>query len=286
MTTTQERKHATNGVVRSEMRRDHEVCPGRGERIMLFATAHAPGHTTQMTSPAGQSHKRRRRRRPLDSSLAVAAVGALSATLALAFTTPLAPHTHPRHDDRCHGRSGGPSNSCLFRPRQPQDHACCMASREALLSFRDSGVRRNRSRRRTRPQGAASCLGFRGGRAAGDAVGVADTADATGSVGNRPAWHLYASSQKEAAVVEQEGLEGEGGAGAGTEAAQQHRVGGGSDAADADSSTAAAAGAAEGAPTKRKRRRPPAYWSSDDNVREEVAKFWAELGITSDKVRP
>lgn len=247
-----------------------------------------------MTAPAGQGHNRRRRRRPLDSSLAVAAVGALSATLALAFTTPLAPHTH--HHDRCHTGGGVPSISC-FRPRQqPQGHACCMGHREACLRPRESGLpgsgSGSGSRRRTRQQQAASCLSFGAGRAARGAVGGATSTststDAAGSAGNRPVWHLYASSQKEAAVVEQEGLEGEEGGGAGTDAAQQHRDGGGGDAAaDADSSpaAAAAAGAEEGAPKKRKRRRPPAYWSSDDNLRDEVAKFWAELGIASDKVQ-
>ena len=252
---------------------------------------HAHAHH-QMTAPAGQGHNRRRRRRPLDSSLAVAAVGALSATLALAFTTPLAPHTH--HHDRCHTGGGVPSNSC-FRPRQqPQGHACCMGHREACLRPRESGLSGSGSgsRRRTRQQQAASCLSFGAGPAARGAVGGATSTststDAAGSAGNRPVWHLYASTQKEAAVVEQEGLEGEEGGGAGTDAAQQHRDGGGGDAAaDADSSpaAAAAAGAEEGAPKKRKRRRPPAYWSSDDNLRDEVAKFWAELGIASDKVQ-
>ncbi|CAN0189876.1 unnamed protein product [Scytosiphon promiscuus] len=40
----------------------------------------------------------------------------------------------------------------------------------------------------------------------------------------------------------------------------------------------------EQSPSGRKRRRPPAYWSSDDNLRDEVVKFWAELGVTSTKV--
>lgn len=247
---------------------------------MLSAEHACSWHTNhQMTAPAGQSHNRRRRRRPLDSSLAVAAVGALSATLALAFTTPLAPHTHR---DRCH-QGSVPSNSC-FRPRQqPQDHASCM-SRYTRVPCRGSGLPGSRSMRRTR-QHAASCLSFGAGRAATARDAVVDGANTytAGSVGNRPCLHLYASSRKEAAIVEQEELEGAEGGGAGTEAVQ-HRGAGDDEAADAGSS--AAAGLEEGAPTKRKRRRPPAYWSSDDNVRHEVAKFWAELGIASDKVRP
>lgn len=74
-------------------------------------------------------------------------------------------------------------------------------------------------------------------------------------------------------MVEQEDLEGKEGGRAGA-VVVQHQEGG-----DAGDST-------EKGPTKRKRRRPPAYWSSDDNLRDEVAKFWSDLGITSDKVRP
>eukprot|EP00903_Cladosiphon_okamuranus_P006240 g6125.t1 len=103
-------------------------------------------------------------------------------------------------------------------------------------------------------------------------------------VGNRPCLHLYASSRKEAAVVEQEELGGGEGGAASTEAAQHRRGGDGASTDDAGGRSSSPGGVEEAAPTRRKRRKPPAYWSSDDNVRGEVAKFWAELGITSDKI--
>lgn len=247
-----------------------------------------------MAPPAGQSHnRRRRRRRPIDPSLAVAAVGALSATLALAFTTPLAPpYTH--HDRRLGSRSvgGGRPGNSWFRPRRPQGHACCCVSRGTRLPSRGPGLPGSRSmgRRRTRQQQqAASCCLSSGVLLR--AARYAAVADAAGpSAGNRPVWHLCASSRSEAVVVEQEELEvGEEERGAGAEAVQHPEGGPAADAESSSSSAAVSAGgtrtAEEGAPAKRKRRKPPAYWSSDDNLRDEVAKFWDELGVTSDKVR-
>ncbi|CAN0159407.1 unnamed protein product, partial [Ectocarpus fasciculatus] len=48
--------------------------------------------------------------------------------------------------------------------------------------------------------------------------------------------------------------------------------------------TPAAEAEEEDGGVKRKRRRPPAYWSSDENIRNEVVEFWADLGVVSDKI--
>ncbi|CAM9953916.1 unnamed protein product [Ectocarpus sp. 6 AP-2014] len=48
--------------------------------------------------------------------------------------------------------------------------------------------------------------------------------------------------------------------------------------------SAAEAEERDGGGVRKKRRRPPAYWSNDENIRNEVVEFWADLGVTSDKI--
>ncbi len=241
-----------------------------------------------MVSTGGQSHNRRRRRRPPESSLVVAAVGSLSVTLALALTTPFAPaHTH---HDRCRGhQSVGPRDGWL-RLRQQHHHVCC-ASREALFScegpgFRPAGCRSmSSSRRRLRQhQQRAASLCFGVGREVGapaDATG-AGFFDTAGAVGRRPDWCLSASRPKEAVLVEPERVEGRDKDEAKTAAVQQQPpVAAAPSPAGEDGDTPARA---QERPPFTRKRRPPAYWTSDDNLRSEVVQFWADLGVTSNKV--
>lgn len=292
-------------------------------------------HWTEMP-PAGQSHNRRQRRCPLDPSLAVAAaVGALSATLALAFTTPpLAPHTHTHtehvhHHDRCHRKGGGPPDGYVrsrqHNQRYNRKHSCC-SSREAALSSLGFGSLAAvggsisvASRRRPLPQqqyaaglfghqlGAVGAAGMAAAGGGGGGGGACFLDTAVGSLksvaGNRrlPTSCLYASSRKEEAmVVNEEHLEAEEDTSSAIQQQdrqQQHQhqeaaaaaaVAKTSDSNSAKENGGGRASAAMATATstqKKKRRRPPTYWASDENLRKEVVKFWADLGVTSNKVR-
>lgn len=266
------------------------ICPQKMRRNQLVQrvcdTSQHFLRAETMVSIGGQSHNRRRRRKPSESSLVVAAVGSLSVTLALALTTPFAPaHTH--HDRHRGHQSVGPRDGWL-RPRQQQWYVCC-SSRQSLFSCEGPGLRpagcRNmgRSRRRLRQHrqlAASLCLGV--GLEVdvpADATG-AGFFDTAGSAGRRPAWYLSASRPKEAVLVEPERLEGRDEDAAKTAAVQQQPP---VAAAPARADGATPARAEEKPPVTRKRR-PPAYWASDDNLRSEVVQFWADLGVTSNKV--
>jgi len=209
-------------------------------------------------------------------------MGSLSVTLALALTAPFAPtHTHDRYGGQ---ESVGRRQQ---QQQQQQQHICC-ARQEALFSpggpgFRPAGCRGTGSRRRLRQHQRAASLSFGVGREAGapaDAT-AAVFFNTAGSAERGPAWCLSASRSEEALLVEPERLEGRDEGEAGTAAVQQQPT------------VAGAAGVADGATSARteerppvtRKRRPPAYWASDDNLRSEVVQFWADLGVTSDKVR-
>lgn len=271
------------------MRRDYMAC-----------TCHDSARTTcsrstEKTMPSvDRKHVARPRRRPLDSSLAVAAVGALSATLTLAFTTPTAVPRHHHHHDPCQHSSGGPRSSDRLRPQRQRQHHACRVSRGEPLSSPGSelpaavlGVGGGRRRGRVRQRESASF---------GNKVDRTVVADAlrwavAASGSSRPEWYLCCSGAGETTAVadeEEVRLEEEQEDGESTTRAFRHR----DDALQRHSRRrqehGAAAAEAEGEEdggVKRKRRRPPAYWSNDDNIRNEVVQFWADLGVASDKVR-
>ncbi|CAB1119796.1 unnamed protein product [Ectocarpus sp. CCAP 1310/34] len=242
----------------------------------------------------------RPRRRPIDSSLAVAAVGALSAALAVAFTTPPAAVPRHHHHDRCpHNISGGPrsSGSNRLRPQRQRQHHACHVSRGEPHSSPGSelpaavlGVGGGRRRARVRQRRSAS-YGNTGGRTVAGAPRWAVVAPD----GSRPEWYLCGSGSGEATAVadeEEVRLEEQQEGGESTTRAFRHREDSfqrhsrrrQEEEQGAAETSAAEAKEKDGGGVKKKRRRPPAYWSNDENLRKEVVKFWADLGVASDKI--
>ncbi|CAN0189812.1 unnamed protein product, partial [Scytosiphon promiscuus] len=173
-------------------------------------------HHAQVMPPAG------RRRRSLDSSLAVAAVGALSATFAFAFTTPLAPQSSSGGGGSSGSRScssflGGGQHHDRYRPstrhprqqqqQQQRRHRMCVASRYRPLSALGpamAGGGRSRLRRRCE----AASLSFGLGRDTLAADAAAGPSAVAAGAGSRLKWYLRASNRKEFVAEDWKVIEG------------------------------------------------------------------------------